>query len=53
MIGLPITGRILRLCRFLETRREEQPATFGLTLGDFDLLAHDAPPLPRATGQHP
>jgi DNA-binding MarR family transcriptional regulator len=37
--GLPITGRILRLCRFLETRREEQLAQFGLTLGDFDMLA--------------
>jgi DNA-binding MarR family transcriptional regulator len=37
--GLPITGRILRLCRFLETRREEQLAQFGLTLADFDMLA--------------
>ncbi len=37
--GLPITGRILRLCRFLETRREEHLAQFGLTLGDFDMLA--------------
>lgn len=37
--GLPITGRVLRLCRFLETRREEQLAHFGLTLGDFDMLA--------------
>ena len=37
--GLPVTGRILRLCRFLETRREEQLAQFGLTLGDFDMLA--------------
>jgi DNA-binding MarR family transcriptional regulator len=37
--GLPIIGRILRLCRFLETRREEQLAQFGLTLGDFDMLA--------------
>jgi DNA-binding MarR family transcriptional regulator len=39
VIGLPITGRILRLCRFLESRREEQLAPFGLTLGDFDMLA--------------
>lgn len=37
--GLPITGRILRLCRFLETGREAQLASFGLTLGDFDMLA--------------
>jgi DNA-binding MarR family transcriptional regulator len=37
--GLPITGRILRLCRLLESRREEQLAQFGLTLGDFDMLA--------------
>ena len=37
--GLAITGRIMRLCRFLESRREEQLAQFGLTLGDFDMLA--------------
>jgi DNA-binding MarR family transcriptional regulator len=37
--GLPITGRILRLARYLEAGREEELARFGLTLGDFDLLA--------------
>lgn len=37
--GLPITGRILRLARYLEAGREEELARFGLTLGDFDMLA--------------
>lgn len=37
--GLPITGRILRLARYLEVGRERQLAPFGLTVGDFDLLA--------------
>ncbi len=37
--GLPITGRILRLARYLEAGREEELAQFGLTLGDFDMLA--------------
>jgi DNA-binding MarR family transcriptional regulator len=37
--GLPITGRILRLARYLEAGRETELARFGLTLGDFDLLA--------------
>ena len=37
--GLPITGRILRLARYLEAGREAQLAQFGLTLADFDLLA--------------
>lgn len=37
--GLPVTGRILRLARFLETGRERALAPFGLTLGDFDMLA--------------
>jgi len=37
--GLPITGRILRLARYLEDGRERQLAPFGLTVGDFDLLA--------------
>lgn len=37
--GLPITGRILRLARYLEARREEALVEFGLTLGDFDMLA--------------
>jgi DNA-binding MarR family transcriptional regulator len=37
--GLPITGRILRLARYLEVGRQRQLAPFGLTVGDFDLLA--------------
>lgn len=37
--GLPITGRILRLARHLEAGRERELAAFGLTVGDFDLLA--------------
>lgn len=37
--GLPITGRILRLARFLESGREQALEPFGLTLGDFDMLA--------------
>lgn len=37
--GLPVTGRIMRLARYLEGRREEALAPFGLSSGDFDLLA--------------
>jgi DNA-binding MarR family transcriptional regulator len=37
--GLPITGRILRLARYLEAERERELARFGLTVGDFDMLA--------------
>ena len=37
--GLPITGRILRLARYLEAGREQELARFGLTLADFDMLA--------------
>jgi DNA-binding MarR family transcriptional regulator len=37
--GLPITGRILRLARYLEAGREAELASFGLTLADFDMLA--------------
>lgn len=37
--GLPITGRILRLARFLEAGRERQLEPFGLTVADFDMLA--------------
>lgn len=37
--GLPITGRILRLARYLEAGREVELAPFGLTLADFDMLA--------------
>ena len=39
VIGLPITGRVMRLARHLEQRREELLSGFGLTLGDFDMLA--------------
>ncbi len=39
VIGLPITGRVLRLARFLEARREEVLGRFGLTVPDFDVLA--------------
>ena len=39
MTGLPITGRILRLARYLEAGREEALDEFGLTVGDFDMLA--------------
>lgn len=37
--GLVITGRILRLARYLEAGREAELARFGLTVGDFDLMA--------------
>lgn len=37
--GLPITGRVLRLARFLASQREAQLERFGLTLADFDMLA--------------
>jgi DNA-binding MarR family transcriptional regulator len=39
VIGLPITGRVLRLAQFLTTVREQQLAAFGLTVADFDVLA--------------
>ena len=39
VIGLPITGRVLRLAQFLTSRREEVLAEFGLTVADFDVLA--------------
>jgi DNA-binding MarR family transcriptional regulator len=38
-IGLPITGRVLRLAQFLTSRREEVLGAFGLTVADFDVLA--------------
>lgn len=38
-IGLPIAGRILRLARYLEDRREAQLESFGITAADFDVLA--------------
>ncbi len=37
--GLPIVGRILRLARYLENRREQQFRQYGLTVPDFDVLA--------------
>lgn len=39
VLGLPITGRIMRLARYLEARREAELGRFGLSSGDFDLLA--------------
>jgi DNA-binding MarR family transcriptional regulator len=39
VVGLPITGRVLRLAQFLEARREQRLVEFGLSVGDFDLLA--------------
>jgi DNA-binding MarR family transcriptional regulator len=37
--GLAITGRVLRLARYLEAGREAELEPFGLTVGDFDMLA--------------
>ena len=37
--GLPIVGRVLRLARYLESRREVQLGEYGLTVPDFDVLA--------------
>jgi DNA-binding MarR family transcriptional regulator len=39
VVGLPITGRVLRLAQFLEARREQRLAEFGLSVADFDVLA--------------
>jgi DNA-binding MarR family transcriptional regulator len=39
VIGLGITGRIMRLAHYLEAGREEQLAEFDLTFPDFDVLA--------------
>ena len=39
LTGLAITGRVLRLARSLEARREDELEPFGLTVGDFDMLA--------------
>lgn len=39
VIGLPIVGRVLRLARYLESRREAQLGEYGLTVPDFDVLA--------------
>ncbi len=39
VVGLPITGRVLRLAQFLTSGREQRLAEFGLTVADFDVLA--------------
>ena len=39
VIGLPITGRVLRLSRYIEGLREERLAEFDLTVPDYDVLA--------------
>jgi DNA-binding MarR family transcriptional regulator len=39
VIGLPITGRVLRLAQYLTSGREQQLAEFGLSVADFDVLA--------------
>ena len=38
-VGLPITGRVLRLAQYLTIGREQRLAEFGLTVADFDVLA--------------
>ena len=39
MVGLPITGRVLRLAQYITVGREQRLAEFGLTVADFDVLA--------------
>lgn len=39
VIGLPITGRVLRLAHYLTSGRERRLTEFGLTVADFDVLA--------------
>ena len=39
VIGLPITGRVLRLAQYITNGREQRLAEFGLTVADFDVLA--------------
>jgi DNA-binding MarR family transcriptional regulator len=39
VLGLPITGRVLRLAQHLAERREQVLSQFGLTVADFDVLA--------------
>ena len=39
VIGLPVTGRVLRLSRYIEARRVGRLAEFELTVADFDVLA--------------
>lgn len=37
--GYEVTGRIVRLAQVIETKRSEQLASYGLTPGEFDVLA--------------
>ncbi len=39
VVGLPITGRVLRLAQYISLGREQRLAEFGLTVADFDVLA--------------
>ena len=39
VVGLPITGRVLRLAQYITIGREQRLAEFGLTVADFDVLA--------------
>ena len=39
VVGLPITGRVLRLAQYITVGREQRLAEFGLTVADFDVLA--------------
>ena len=39
VIGLPITGRVLRLAQYITSARDQRLAEFGLTVADFDVLA--------------
>ena len=39
VVGLPITGRVLRLAQYITIGREQCLAEFGLTVADFDVLA--------------
>lgn len=39
VIGLPLTGRVLRLARYLESEREVVLSHYGLSVADFDVLA--------------
>ena len=48
-VGLPITGRVLRLAQHLAERREEVLSEFDLTVADFDVLAT----LRRRAGRDP
>lgn len=39
VLGLPVTGRVMRLARHFEQRREALLAAYELTVPDFDMLA--------------